>query len=85
MAWELCAELEKPSLSPSSVLSVIDEKLVQGGINKYKAFRLLTSDLGKVFFKALSGNMYKPKSGKSVLASKQNWCSSHPNPEWCMV
>ena len=52
-----------------------------------QAFRLLSSDLGKVFFKALGDNKYKAKAAKSVQASKDNFCRD-PNTvdtEWCFV
>ena len=58
MAWELCSETEAKDFSPKSILSVIDESLYKTSVDQYKAFRLLTSDLGKVFFKTLSGNRF---------------------------
>ena len=74
MAWELCSETEAKDFSPKSILSVIDESLYKTSVDQYKAFRLLTSDLGKVFFKTLSGNRFEAKGEKAVLASKEQWC-----------
>ena len=59
-----------PYISPAFVV----EQLIKGSVAQYKAFRLLHSSIGKIFFKALSGNRYKAKLLKSVEASKQTWC-----------
>lgn len=86
MAWEICAEDEEhDQFTPTNILGLIDAKLTKGSIAQYKAFRLLTSDLGKVFFKALSHGRYRAKNFKSVQGSKENWCSSHADAELCMV
>lgn len=74
LAWEVASESEDAALSPEYILSIIDEKLIKGSVAQYKAFRLLHSNVGKIFFKALSGNQYKVKLLKSVEASKQMWC-----------
>jgi hypothetical protein len=89
MAWELCSETEAKDFSPKSILSVIDESLYKTSVDQYKAFRLLTSDLGKVFFKTLSGNRFKAKAEKAVAASKEQWCNQLAqgggDDEWCFV
>lgn len=91
LAWELCAESTASSLSPKAIMDVLDETMLKSGVDRYKAFRLLTSDLGKVFFKALSGNEYKAKAAKAVRASKDNWCRGSmddghgASEEWCFV
>jgi hypothetical protein len=86
MAWELCSETEKDSFSTKSILGVIDESLVKGSIGQYKAFRLLTSDLGKIFFKTLNGGRFKAKATKAVSASKEQWCKGPGgDDEWCFV
>lgn len=59
--------------------------LVRSSLDAYKAFRLLTSDLGKVFFKPVNANTYKPKPPKSVQASKENFCREQESLEWCFV
>jgi hypothetical protein len=73
MAWEEVAE-EKNELSPNKILGQIDESLTKGPLAQYRAFRLLTSDLGKIFFKTLSHGRYKAKTAKSVRATKDTWC-----------
>ena len=88
LAWSECVESEKASFTPKSVVSLIDESLCKTPLDKYKAFRLLTSDLGKVFFKALGHNLYKAKTGKSVRMSKENWCRADEHQqeqEFCFV
>jgi len=92
LAWEMCQEKEGGSFSPESIVATIDEKLCVGAVNKYKAFRLLTSDLGKVFFKPLGGNRFKAKASKAVQTSKEMWCraveeisSGGSGEEFCLV
>lgn len=86
MAWELCAFTEAKDVSAKGILSVIDENLYKSSVDKYKAFRLLTSDLGKVFFKTLSNNRYKVKAEKAVASSKEQWCKQLEGDEdWCFV
>jgi len=86
MAWELCAEdSAASSFSAKSILSLIDESLYQSQVGKYRAFKLLTSDIGKVFFKTLSNVEFKAKKRAAVEASKQNWCHEARNEEFCMV
>jgi hypothetical protein len=89
LAWEMVASEDRASFSPKHIMSEIDEKLFQGPVNQYKAFRLLTSDLGRVFFKSLSSHMYKPKSAKSVSSSKENWChdvlEGSNSADWCFA
>jgi hypothetical protein len=89
LAWEIVAsEVSSQSFTPKRILSEIDEKLFNGPVDQYKAFRLLTSDLGKVFFKSMGGR-YKPKSPKSVTASKENWCrqvmDGAMEADWCFA
>merc|ERR1711934_161904 len=85
MAWELCAESGSTTFSPKAILSLVDESLFQSSLDAYKAFRLLTSDLGKVFFKSLNDHEYKAKAAKSVQASKDQWCRSHEELDYCFV
>jgi hypothetical protein len=86
MAWEL-VDSSMDTVSPKFVLSLIDDKFFKGKTDLYRAFRLLSSDLGKVFFKALGNNEYKAKAAKAVKASKENWCRAleEPEQEWCFV
>ena len=86
LAWSVCAESEKPSFTPKSIISEIDESLCKSQVDLYRAFRVMSSDLGKVFFKSLSANRFKPKAGKAVKASKENWCREPEHEhEWCFV
>ena len=51
-----------------------------------RSSRLLSSDLGKVFFKSLGGNKFKAKASKAVKASKENWCRAiTKEPEFCLI
>jgi len=88
MAWEMCADDDRKSFSAKSIVKMIDEKLYSSQLDAYRAFRLLTSDLGKVFFKTLSDG-FKPKKTSAVKASKENWCNDavHANieQEFCFV
>jgi hypothetical protein len=75
LVWiELMAEGSSHGASAAAILGRIDASITQGGVQQYRAFRLLTSELGKIFFKALSDNSYKPKGPKAVAASKDTWC-----------
>jgi len=85
MAWELASETEKKSYSPKFLMSLVDENFLKSQLDAYKAFRLLTSDMGRIFFKSLNGNEYKAKAVKAVKASKENWCRSAEEEEWCFV
>jgi len=84
LAWEVLDD-DKDSWSAKSILQAIDDKLCKSNVESYKAFRLLTSDLGRVFFKSLSNNRFKAKNAKSVQASKQNWCREHEELDYCFV
>ena len=45
--------------------------------------KLLTSDLGRIFFKSLAGNRYKVKAAAAVAASKEQWCNNlQGEEEW---
>jgi hypothetical protein len=84
MAWELCAE-EGHNFSAKGILSLVDESFFKSTIDKYKAFRLLTSDIGHIFFKKVSNDAFKPKAQKSVQASKEQWCREQTELDWCFV
>jgi hypothetical protein len=85
LAWELCAEADKPNFSAKNILSLVDDGFFKSKLDAYRAFRLLTSDLGKVFFKTVSGDAFKPKNPKSVQASKDQWCREQTELDWCFV
>ena len=87
LAWEMCAETEvSKGFTPKSIVSIVDETYCKSSVDLYKAFRLVSSDLGKVFFKSLGENKFKAKASKAVKASKDNWCRSiTAEPEFCFV
>lgn len=85
LAWEFLTEEDKDSWSARTILQAIDDKLCRSPVEQYQAFRLLTSDLGHVFFKTLSGGFYKLKNAKAVRASKEQWCRAHEEVEFCFV
>lgn len=87
MAWELAAEEGDGTCSTKFLLSLVDDTFFKAQTDAYRAFRLLSSDLGKVFFKALGPNQWKLKAAKAVEASKQNWCRElkEDESEWCLV
>jgi hypothetical protein len=86
MAWELAAETDKKSYSPKFLMSLVDDGFLKSQVDAYKAFRLLTSDMGKIFFKSINANEYKAKAAKAVQASKESWCRSlEGEEEWCFV
>ena len=85
MAWELCAETEKATFSPRSIVSLIDESMFKSSVDVYKTFRLLPSDLGKLFFKPINDHEYKIKPLKGVQASKEAWCRDHTEMDYCFL
>ena len=86
MAWELAAESEQKTHSLKFLLSLVDENFIKSQVDRYKAFRLMTSDMGKIFFKSLNADEYKVKATKAVRASKENWCRALEGEEdWCFV
>ena len=86
MAWELASDEGKASVSPKFLLSLIDDTFSKAQTDTYRAFRLLQSDMGKIFFKAIGPNEYKAKAAKAVRTSKENWCRSlEAEQEWCFV
>ena len=81
-----------PSYSREAIISFIDDALVEGSVQKYKAFRLMSSSLGNIFFNTLHAHdyahtEYKVKSAVSVTASKESWCAegSGEAEEWCFA
>jgi hypothetical protein len=81
LAWEMCAEEDVPSHTSGAIFEEIDEKLVQGSLQRYKAYRLLASDIGHIFFKVLHAHdhehrEYKAKTADSVAKSKELWCKA---------
>jgi hypothetical protein len=87
LAWEVCAQDASNEFTTKSILGLVDDKIIKTPVDKYKAFRLLTSDLGRVFFKTLSADKYRAKAATAVAASKLNWCNAfaEAQQEWCFV
>lgn len=88
LAWSECAESEKREFSPKTIVQMIDESMCKSPLDMYKAFRVVSGDLGKIFFKALGNNKFKAKNLKAVKASKDNWCRAPEyaeQAEWCFV
>ena len=87
LAWEVCAQEASNEFTTKSILGLVDDKIIKTPVDKYKAFRLLTSDLGRIFFKSLSSDKYRAKAATAVAASKMNWCNAvaAAQQEWCLV
>ena len=87
MAWELCSEAEadKSTFSAKSILGLIDDSMFKSSVEVYKSFRVLTSELGRLFFKPINDHQYKLKAFKAVQASKEGWCRDHSDAEYCIV
>merc|ERR1712166_547101 len=86
MAWELASDEDKASFTPKFLTSLIDDTFSKAQTDTYRAFRLLQSDMGKIFFKTLGPNEYKAKAAKAVQSSKENWCRSlEGEQEWCFL
>jgi len=94
LAWEMLSE--ETTLSATQIMAELDPELCESSAGSYKAYRLLTSDLGQIFFKQLhatdySHREYKPKAPASVSASKQSWCQAVADgddagaEDWCFV
>jgi hypothetical protein len=82
MAWEALAD--EGELSIEAIMSEIDPDLCKTPAGKYRAFRLLSSEIGQLFFKRLHGHdsqhlEFMPKSAKKVQGSKEKWCKE---AEW---
>jgi len=85
LAWQLCAESGSPQFTSKAIISLVDDSKFKSSLDAYRAFRLLTSSLGKVFFKAVNGNEYKVKAEKSVSAAKEQFCREQQQLDWCFV
>ena len=95
LAWEMCAEEDTEEdhtgHSAKGVVSMIDESLYATPVDAYKAHRLLSSSLGKIFFSTLhahdySAVEYKAKSAQAVADSKEAMCAEEAEaPEWCFI
>ena len=101
LGWEMCAEAEaSDELTQEAIMGEIDPSYLEDPVQRYKAFRLLTSDLGKIFFKQLhaggahhdaSAISFRVKSAAAVADSKEMWCKAEEagdtggSADWCFV
>jgi len=100
LGWEVCAADEAAELSQAAIMNEIDPSYLEGSVQRYKAFRLLTSDIGKIFFKQLhaggahhdaSAISFRVKSAASVATAKEAWCEAVEagdaggSADWCFV
>lgn len=81
LAWEMCAEEDVPSHTTASIFNKIDPSLMESSIAQYKAYRLLASEIGHLFFKVLhetdhAHREYKARTADAVATTKNNWCES---------
>jgi len=53
---------------------VIDEKLCSGPLEYYKAYKLLTSDLGRVFFKSVGDKYVANRPLHDIAITDIVWC-----------
>jgi len=92
MVWEeaLDQEEEKHEVSPMSLIELIHSRSASG-IESYKAWKLLRTDLGHVFFKDIKDHgrvvSFKARAAKAVEASKQTFCMNpdHSLEDLCFV
>lgn len=98
LAWDVCAEegheegLE--GHSARAIVAQIDENLYTTPVEQYKTYRLLSSSVGKVFFKQLHTHdyahpEYKAKTSAAVADSKEALCDDESEAseaaEWCFA
>jgi hypothetical protein len=90
LAWELLAD--EHEVSVEDIMNQIDPDICETPTGKYRAFRLLSSTIGQIFFKRLHSHDYHhleftPKSPEKVQASKEKWCNGEAieAEEWCML
>lgn len=79
LAWEMCAQEDVPAHTTAAIFDKIDPALLDGSVPKYRAYRLLTSDIGNIFFRVLHAHdhehrEYKAKTADAVANAKQSWC-----------
>jgi hypothetical protein len=94
LAWEEAsagADTESGGLgniSPNDLIELVHSHAASQ-IERYKAWRLLQSNLGHVFFKEIKDHgriaSFKAKARKAVDAAKQAFCNSHHESDLCLV
>jgi predicted flavoprotein YhiN len=92
MAWEetLIQDEETHELTAKSLMELIHSRSAST-IESYKAWKLLRTDLGHVFFKDIKDHgrvvSFKARAAKAVKAAKQTFCMNpdHFNDDLCFV
>ncbi|KAL3909062.1 MAG: hypothetical protein SGILL_008240 [Bacillariaceae sp.] len=88
LAWEEALESETDSLTPGKLVELVHSHAASK-LEKYKAWRLLQSDLSHVFFKDIKDHgrikSFKAKARKAVDAAKQHFCNTHDDSDLCLV
>lgn len=80
LAWEMCAEEDAPSHTMASIFEKMGEP-IDDSIARYRAHRLMQSDVGHLFFKVLHEHdhehrEYKARTPEAVAMSKEAWCKA---------
>lgn len=87
---EICYEVameEEKSLPLKQIAS--DLEMGSSPVDLYRTFRVLSGELGKVFFQKAKGHTshFNARAAKTVEAAKRSLCGSHSDeyPEFCLV
>jgi len=90
MAWEEALESDSHELTALSLIDLVHSHTATG-IEAYKAWRLMKTDMAHVFFKELKDHgrvvAFKAKAEKTVKAAKDTFCRNAANAddEFCWV
>jgi len=89
MVWEEAVEDEEmDQLKPAQLVEMVHSQKATP-VQKYKAWRLLKSDVGHIFFKDVKekGRVtgFKAKPASSVEASREAYCNTHPDDALCQI
>ncbi len=90
IAWEEALESDSHELTPQSLIDIVHCHAASG-IEAYKAWRLMKTDMAHVFFKELKDNgrvvAFKAKAQKAVEAAKTAFCTNpdHAEDDFCWV
>mmetsp|Transcript_9093 Transcript_9093/g.27237 ORF Transcript_9093/g.27237 Transcript_9093/m.27237 type:complete len:226 (-) Transcript_9093:71-748(-) len=86
ISWEIAAEEDKV-LRTKDISKLTD--MGSSPVDIYRTFRVLSSELGHVFFKGAKGEAaaFKARAKKTVEAAKQSLCNNHSDEygEFCLV
>jgi hypothetical protein len=79
LAWEILAD--EHDVSIEDIMNQIDPDICETPTGRYRAYRLLNSGIGKIFFKRLHSHDYhhlefQPRTPEKVEASKEKWCNA---------